>query len=168
MNELKKNNQQILKIFCVIMLTARKNYVSTTTRSKFKRKSGINNFSLLPHRQRKFRIYTKYSRFSCQNAEWCKTSKKWFWKNFRCECVYEWTEKSNIVYSRLYLPCLYLPCRFLLFSLELFPHHDRDGSASENCFSLYLRCRQCFRSFHVILKCKKTLYVLLMRCKTEF
>ena len=59
MNELKKNNQQILKIFCVIMLTARKNYVSTTTRSKFKRKSGINNFSLLPHRQSFYFVYTQ-------------------------------------------------------------------------------------------------------------
>ena len=52
--------------------------------------------------------------------------------------------------SRLYLPCLYLPCRFPLFSLELFPYHDHDGSASENCFFLYLRCRQCFRSFTAI------------------
>ena len=70
-------------------------------------------------------------------------------------------------YSCLYLPCLYLPCRFPLFSFELFPYHDRDGSASDNCFFVYLRCRQCFRSFNAILKCKKT-YALLMRFTTGF
>ena len=71
-------------------------------------------------------------------------------------------------YSRLYLPCRYLPCRFPSFSVELFPHHDRDGSTSKNCFFLFLRCRQCFRSYNAILKGKKTLYASLIRLITGF
>ena len=100
--------------------------------------------------------------------------------SFSCEeCVLEVLDRysisdvevyryASIKYSRLYLPCRYLPCRFPLFSLGLFPHHDRDGMASENSFFLYFRCRQCFRSCHVILKCKKVLYALLMRSTTGF
>ena len=121
-------------------------------RTFFSVRVGSGNFNFFRSNTRKFRVFDP-NIFGYPNA-FGYQNLAGYWNVFR--------------YSRLYLPCRYLPCRFLSFSLELFPYYDRDGSASENCFFLYLRCRQCCRSFHAILKCKNTLYALLMRFTTGF